>query len=109
MSYKIKTISVFDKNLKKLAKKYPSIKTDFADLLKSLYEQPTQGTSLGNNAFKIRMKISGKNKGKSAGARVITHLVIHNETVYLLTIYDKSEQASVTDKEIQQLIDLIED
>lgn len=109
MSYSIKTISVFDRNLKKLAKRYASLKTDFADLLENLSENPVQGTSLGNNVYKIRMKISAKNKGKSGGARIISHVVIQNETVYLLTIYDKSEQETISDKQIQQLINLIED
>ncbi|MFV0180581.1 hypothetical protein OBK22_00235 [Empedobacter falsenii] len=40
-------------------------------------------------------------------ARVITHLVIDNETVYLLSIYDKSEQDSISDNEIKALLKLI--
>lgn len=109
MNYNVKTISVFDKNIKKLARKYPSLKLDFAELLKSLAENPTQGISLGNNAYKIRMKISSKNKGKSSGARIISHFVIQNETIYLLTIYDKSDFSSVSDKQIKELILLIEE
>lgn len=108
MNYKIKTISVFDRNIKKLAKKYPSIKSDFADFLESLRENPAQGTSLGNNSYKIRMKIASKGKGKSGGARIISHVIIQNETVYLLTIYDKSEQDNISDKQLRELINLIE-
>lgn len=108
MNYKIKTISVFDRNIKKLAKKYPSIKSDFAELLESLRENPAQGTSLGNNSYKIRMQISSKKKGKSGGARLVSHLLIQNETVYLLTIYDKSEQETISDKQLRELINLIE-
>lgn len=108
MSYKIRTISVFDKNLKKHAKKYPFIKTDFAEFLESLAKNPEQGIALGNNSYKIRMKITGKNKGKSGGARIISHIVVHNEIVYLLTIYDKSEYSAVSDKQIAELINRIE-
>ncbi|MDH1882407.1 MULTISPECIES: type II toxin-antitoxin system RelE/ParE family toxin [Empedobacter] len=53
------------------------------------------------------MTIKSKGKGKSGGARVITHLFIENETVYLLSLYDKSEQNSISDKEIKDLLKLI--
>ena len=61
----------------------------------------------GNNCFKIRLKMNSKNKGKSAGARVITHVYLSNETIYLLSIYDKSELNSITDKEIKDLLSQI--
>lgn len=53
------------------------------------------------------MAIASKGKGKSGGARVITHIVFKNETVYLLSIYDKSNLDNLTDKEIQNLLKLI--
>jgi len=108
MSYNVKTLSVFEKNLKKLAKKYPSIKSDFLELLDSLEINPSQGTALGNNTFKVRMKITSKNKGKSGGARVITNIYVQKETVFLLTIYDKSEESTISDKEILELVKLID-
>ena len=76
MSYSVKTIPKFEKNLKKLCKKYPSIKLEFTELVKNLIEDPQQGTALGNNCFKIRMSIASKGKGKSGGARVITNFVV---------------------------------
>ncbi|MBW1619900.1 type II toxin-antitoxin system RelE/ParE family toxin, partial [Empedobacter falsenii] len=57
--------------------------------------------------YKIRLAIKSKGKGKSGGARVITHLFIENETIYLLSLYDKSEQDSISDKEIKALLKLI--
>lgn len=111
MNYKIKTISVFERNLKKLAKKYPSIKEDFAVFLESLSLNPKQGIPLGNNSYKTRMKITStsKGKGKSSGARLITHIVVSQETVYLLTIFDKSEQENISDNQIKALIKLIKE
>jgi len=50
------------------------------------------------------MSIAAKNKGKSGGARVITCVKIVGETVYLLTIYDKSEQDSISDNERDDLL-----
>lgn len=104
MNYKVKTISGFDKALKRLAKKYPSLKTEYITLLDSLETNPKQGTPLGNNCFKIRISIASKGKGKSGGARIITHILVEGTTVFLLDIYDKSEQSNITDKELEQLL-----
>ena len=46
------------------------------------------------------MAIGSKGKGKSGGARVITLLKVIDKVVYLAAIYDKSERASITDKEL---------
>ena len=62
------------------------------------------GTSLGNNIYKIRMSITAKGKGKSGGARIITCVKIIDGIVFLVSIYDKSEQANINDKEIKERI-----
>ena len=72
MSFRIIYSHEFGKEIKKLAKKYPSLKNDFAVLLQSMQNQPLQGVSLGNSIYKIRLLISSKRTGKSGGARVIT-------------------------------------
>ncbi len=64
---------------------------------------------MGRNYYKIRFAISSKGKGKSGGARIITHVVVSDLDVYLLNIYDKSDKETLTDKEIQQLLGLIAD
>lgn len=102
MNYKIEVTRFFSKQLKRLAKKHPSIKGEFAQLIISLKENPIQGANLGNNCYKIRMAISSKGKGKSGGARVITHLQIIETKIYLLSIYDKSEQPDISDKDLDQ-------
>jgi mRNA-degrading endonuclease RelE of RelBE toxin-antitoxin system len=104
MSYKVKFIPKFEKELKHLSKKFPSLKSDFSLLLKSLKENPSQGTSLGNECYKIRMAIASKGKGKSGGARVITCFKIVHGTVFLLTIFDKSEQENISDRELSELL-----
>ena len=97
----------FLKEAKKLSKKYRSLKEDLSALFEELEQNPTLGTSLGDNCYKVRLAIKTKGKGKSGGARVITHLFIENETIYLLSLYDKSEQDSISDKEIKALLKLI--
>ncbi|HEY1870772.1 MAG TPA: type II toxin-antitoxin system RelE/ParE family toxin [Chitinophagaceae bacterium] len=107
MSYNIRTTAPFEKQAKKLAKKYPSLKNDLLLLIESLEINPAQGTSLGNNFYKIRLAITSKAKGKSGGARVITFVKVINETVFLASIYDKSEQAVISDKELKWLAEVI--
>jgi len=73
MSYNVIAIAPFDRQLKQLAKKYPSLKKEYSDLIDSLELNPRTGTPLGKNCYKIRLSIASKGKGKSGGARVITN------------------------------------
>ena len=72
MSYNVIPTPDFRRMFKKLAKKYPSLKSDLQSLIEILAENPATGTNLGHNLYKIRLAISSKGKGKSGGARVIT-------------------------------------
>jgi mRNA-degrading endonuclease RelE of RelBE toxin-antitoxin system len=74
MSYNIEITALFEKQLKRLTKKFPSLKSEFSELIKSIKHSPGQGTSIGNNYFKIRIAIASKGKGKSGGGRIITHV-----------------------------------
>ena len=67
MPFKIEATPEFLSEAKRLAKKYPSIKNDIATLANQLVVNPNLGTALGNNAYKIRMAITSKGKGKSGG------------------------------------------
>ena len=107
MSYKVSSIPLFDKQAKRLAKKYPSLKNDLEGLFASLTLEPKQGKSLGNNFYKIRLAIASKGRGKSGGARVITYIKVVETTVFLASIYDKSEKSTITDKELEQIFKLI--
>ncbi len=104
MSYNIQLTDSFKKEAKKLAKKYPSLKSDLARLGKILIENPTYGKHLGNNIFKIRLSITSKGRGKSGGARILTYFKLVKQTVYLFTIYDKSEKSTISDQEIKKLL-----
>ncbi|MBD2753648.1 type II toxin-antitoxin system RelE/ParE family toxin [Spirosoma validum] len=109
MSYSILTLSVFDKQLKRLARKYPSIKADLAQLAEELLANPTLGKSLGSNFYKVRLKITSKRTGKAGGARVITYVKLVNATITLSFIYDKAERSTVSEDELDSLLTLLED
>ncbi|GHU70544.1 hypothetical protein FACS189413_11040 [Bacteroidia bacterium] len=104
MNYNIVTIPNFDKELKRLVKKYPSLKIEITSLIEKLEENPFLGTDLGNNVHKIRLSIQSKGKGKRSGARLITYIKIVEESLYLLSIYNKGEQDSITAKTIEKFI-----
>ena len=108
MSYKVKTVPYFDRQAKRLTRKFASFKKELADLFDSLETDPTQGTALGNDCYKIRVAIKSKGKGKSGGARAITHVIAVREHVYLLTVFDKSEKDNISDKELQELLKMID-
>ena len=102
---------------KPLLKKYPSLSKDLIALETELADNPKLGTSLGNNTYKIRLKISSKGKGKSGGARVISfvettvigEVSVKEEDVIvnLITIYDKADIATINDKELKELIKVV--
>jgi len=85
MSYNIIATPEFLKEAKKLGKKYRSLKEDLAVLIEELQQNPTLGTALADNCYKIRLAIKSKGKGKSGGARVITHLLLKmKQFIYFL-------------------------
>lgn len=107
MSYEVKTISVFEKQAKRLKRKHPSLKKELVELVQKLKEEPQKGIAIGKNCFKIRIAINSKGKGKSGGARVITNFMVTDAIVYLLAIYDKSEKENITDTELTELLKYI--
>ena len=104
MSYKIKTIPNFERELKGFAKKYRSIKNDLLSLSIQLSNNPRLGDEVIQDCYKIRMAISSKGKGKSKGARIITYIIVDEETVMLLSIYDKSEHSAIDTSKIKLLL-----
>jgi len=101
MIYSIIPTDNFNREVKQLAKKHRSLKSDLQQLKVELEANPRLGTHLGNNVYKIRMAITSKGKGKSGGARVITYVYIQNEQIFLMSIYNKSEKENITDREIK--------
>ena len=105
MSYNIELSAHFKKEAKRLIKKYRSLKSELAVLFNQLEQNSSMGVPLGNNVYKIRLAIAAKGKGKSGGARVITYLQTDDTTVILLSIYNKGDKDSISDKEIRELLD----
>ena len=107
MSCEIYTTTEFERSLKKLSKRYASMKDDYIRFLSDLRENPLLGTEIKYGLRKVRLAITSKQKGKSGGARVITHAVVYSASeseVTLLQVYDKSDKENVTDAELKMLL-----
>ncbi|WP_165877922.1 type II toxin-antitoxin system RelE/ParE family toxin [Pedobacter psychrotolerans] len=103
MGIKIIYSPIFIKKSKQLKKKHISLVNDLIHLESILQLKPKTGVDLGNGIFKIRLAIKSKGKGKSGGYRVITYLQTENEII-MIYIYDKSEEATISKKDIQNII-----
>ena len=108
MNFDVIATEPFEKKLKRLAKKYKSLASDLASLIDELSQNPTLGTPIGKDCYKLRIAIASKGKGKSGGARIITYVRVVKQTVFLMDIYDKAEQANISDKELIMLIDILQ-
>ena len=102
MIFKIEATPNFARELKPLLKKYPSLKTEIRELEEKLRLEPTSGIPPGKNCYKIRLAIASKGRGKSGGARIITYVIIDDKTVFLVSVYDKSEKGDISEIDLQK-------
>lgn len=114
MSIEVIISENFRRESKKLLKKYASLKSELIELVDEIRENPKLGTQVLEDVYKIRLACKSKGKGKSGGLRVITYLEeMEDEEVEilitLLSIYDKSELDSLSDKQIKAIIDSLDE
>jgi len=93
----------FQKDIKKLKKRFPKLKKDIEYLIELLRDNPLSGISLGDNLYKIRIPNSSIPTGKSAGFRVITYIIIDNQ-ILLTHIYSKSDKENISINEILDIL-----
>ena len=101
------SFELFTKEAKRLCKKFKSLKGEIFTLMDSLKIEPKQGTYLGSGLFKIRLASQSKGKGKSGGFRIVTYYIVETkevQTVYLVTIYDKSEEENISKTILEELV-----
>ena len=100
----IEVLPRFEKELKRLAKKYKKISEDLYGFKQKILNNPTLGTPLGNNCYKIRVANSSVPTGKSGGFRIITLVKVEKERIILLTIYSKSDKENISDDELKTIL-----
>jgi mRNA-degrading endonuclease RelE of RelBE toxin-antitoxin system len=104
MSFNVIATPRFKRELKRLSKKYSSLKNEYAALVENLEMHPDTGIPIGNDCYKIRLAIASKGKGKSGSARIITYLYVSDRSVFLLSIYNKGEQDDIANKALWAMI-----
>ena len=110
MPNKLLLAPLFETRYKRLAKKYASLEREIDDLIEKLIETPTLGEPMGAGLYKIRLAVKSQGKGKRGGFRVITYLVVQAEDatdVYLLTLYDKSEDSTIRKETLLKLVETL--
>ena len=104
MNLNIKTLSYFEKDVKRLFKKYKQLPADLKVLKQELLENPKSGIELGHRCYKIRLANSSIPTRKSGGFRIIYYHIDTNETLYLMSMYSKNELENIDDKIILQIL-----
>ncbi len=99
----------FEKELYRLSKKYRHIKKDIKPIIDELEQGNLSGNRLSGFGsdiyiYKVRLKNSNVKKGKSGGYRLIYLVESTKNSILLLTIYSKSEQADIINKELKSII-----
>ena len=96
----------FKRDLRELAKSYRSIRTDIQPLIEQLQAGEILGDRIAGvkyQVFKVRLKNSNIQKGKSGGYRVIYYLKTA-QAIILATIYSKSDISDVSNEIIEEAI-----
>ncbi|WP_199247856.1 type II toxin-antitoxin system RelE/ParE family toxin [[Phormidium] sp. ETS-05] len=98
----------YKRNLRDLSKKYRRIRLDTQPIIEELQRGNFTGDRLAGMGedyliFKVRVKNTDIQKGKSGGYRMI-YQVESPTSVLLLTIYAKSDVADISPNEISSIL-----
>ncbi len=101
----------FEKQLYKLSKRYRKIRDDIEPTILQLQQGEIIGDrliGLGEEyqVYKVRVKNSNIQKGKSGGYRLVYYLQTAT-SIILLTVYSKSDQEDITVAVIQGIIEQV--
>lgn len=96
----------FDSEVRQLSKRYRRIRIDIQPIIEQLQSGELPGDQIpGMNytLFKVRVKNSDIQKGKSGGYRIIYYLKTE-EQILLVTLYSKSDKPDITADEVRTII-----
>ncbi|EKV00354.1 cytotoxic translational repressor of toxin-antitoxin stability system [Leptolyngbya sp. PCC 7375] len=103
---RIELAPTFQRQLKTLAKRYRNIRKDIEPITQQLaagHMIGIQVPSIDYPVYKVRIKNSDIQKGKSAGYRLIYYLKAA-DLIILLTIYSKADQANISTSELEHIL-----
>ena len=96
----------FKRNLRALAKKYQSIRSDIQPIIDKLEKGELPGDQIPGvklAVFKVRIQNTDIQKGKRSGYRCIYYLKTRDK-IFLVTVYSKLDQTDITAKRIKQIL-----
>ena len=96
----------FKQHIRRLGRRYRSIREDLQGLLDQLERGEMPGDRLqgvGYTVYKVRIKNSDAQRGKSGGYRVI-YYVRTEEHITLLAMYSKSDQADISAQTLRRIL-----
>ena len=108
MTYDVHLTETFQKSIKALKKKYPHVKDDLLSQIKALEEDPSAGDPIpgwNKEVWKVTVASSDVKKGKRGGYRLIYFWKAGEMKIYLLAVYFKGEKEAITKKEIESLLE----
>jgi mRNA-degrading endonuclease RelE of RelBE toxin-antitoxin system len=103
---RVTTTDRFEARIRKLGKRYRSIRLDIKPIIEQLEAGELPGDQIAGveyDLFKVRVKNSNNQKGKSGGYRIIYYLRTENH-VMLVAIYSKSDEADIGIAEIREIL-----
>ncbi len=103
---RVDSTTKFDSEVKRLRKKYPSIRADVAPLITALENGDQPGDKVqgvGKDVYKVRLSNRDAAKGKRGGYRIIYYVKL-GDLIVLLRIYAKSEQNDLSHEQIRRII-----
>ncbi len=106
----VKSTSQFDKESRRLIRKYRSLRAELSLLRDELQQGERPGARLsgtGYTTYKARLPNRSAGRGKSGGFRVI-YQDRSGQLVLLLLIYSKTEHADILNHVIRRLIRSVE-
>lgn len=96
----------FRRNIRRLARRYRNIQGDVQPLIEQLAKGETPGdqiSGIGHTVYKVRVKNSSAQRGKSGGYRVVYYLQTSID-ITLITIYSKTDQGNISVEQIRRII-----
>ncbi|MFB2977345.1 type II toxin-antitoxin system RelE/ParE family toxin [Microseira sp. BLCC-F43] len=96
----------FGRDVRRLGKRYRTIRLDIQPLIEQLESGELPGDQIPDmdyTVFKVRIKNSSIQKGKSGGYRVIYYLKTSDQ-ILLVTMYSKSDQSDITAAEVREIL-----
>ena len=96
----------FQRDLRTLGKRYRNIRKDIQPVIEQLQAGELPGDRIPGmeyEIFKVRIKNSDIQKGKSAGYRAIYYLKT-SDSIVLVTIYSKSDLSDIAAETVREIL-----